>query len=115
MSTVNGWIAGVGLGLALTVSGCVADRMTPERAAAMRTNNEANLALARAHKITYAEAAVRTNADMESVAPGPLAKQQKALDDYRLMLAGEVDAGRMKPQTAEAKQQQKAVELLAQR
>lgn len=97
--------------LSLLLSGCVLGGMTPDQLAAMRVVSDQNTALAKAHKITFVEAATRTNASIAATMGGTVPEQQALLNSYRLALASQVDAGQMTPEVAEYQQQQRVANL----
>lgn len=101
------------LALVLSLAGCVSDGMTPDQLAAVDAIQEQNVALAKAHKITFVEAAARTNAQITTAMGGQLAEQQRLLNAYRLALASEVDAGHITPEVAAFQHQEKAAQINA--
>ncbi|MHB8887145.1 MAG: hypothetical protein ACYC5H_19080 [Methylovirgula sp.] len=93
------------------LSGCVSTGPSPEVVAALKTETAQNTALAKAHKITFVEAANRNNAAIERAAGNALTNQDRLLMSYRVALSSEVDAGRMTYEVANYKFLEKKTEI----
>lgn len=85
---------------AMLLSGC-GPSYSPQELAAVSNAKQVNEALARDHKITWTEAARRNIAEATRVAGPRLNDHDQLIFSYRLALAAEVDAGRMTPELAD--------------
>lgn len=86
---------------AIELAGCVSDGMTPAQLAAVHTSNAHNMALAREHRITFAEAANRANAAAGDASGGQLSENQQRINAYRLAVYSLVDTGQITLEVAE--------------
>ena len=74
---------------------------SPQEIAAVSSAKQVNDQLARNHKITWAEATRREIAEAVRVGGDRATDGDRLLFSYRLALAAEVDAGRMTPELAD--------------
>ena len=88
------------LAASLAFAGC-GPQYTPEEAAVLTTGKAVNDSLAREHKITWTEATRRNIAEVTRVGGSRITDTDRLDFSYRLALAAEVDAGRMTPELAQ--------------
>lgn len=86
---------------AMTLLGGCGPSYLPQELAAVSNARQVNEALARDHKITWAEAARREVAEASRIAGDRLDDPTRLAFSYKIALAAEVDAGRMTPELAD--------------
>ena len=98
------------IALGMTVAGC-ANGPTSQEAAAIHSEAVNNEALARAHKITWVEAAKRDEDKITQLAGNKLIQSDHLLLAYKAALAAEVDAGNITPETAKFRYEEKRSQI----
>lgn len=80
--------------VAMLLGGCNAGP-SAEQVSAVRNQDSALIEMAKAKKISWAEAVRRSNANAAATVPGASAPDAQAALAYRLMLASEIDSGKI--------------------